>query len=399
MKKYVVIGNGPAGINAAKKIRSIDKEGSITVFAEEVYPLYYKPRLPEVLSGEVTRDEIIIYKPEWYESYNIQVKYGTTVHGIDIPNKTIATSDKQNVAYDKLLLASGGYAFLPPVEGIDKKGVFTFRSPSDIEGLIEYIKDKSAVTIVGGGLLALEVGYNLTKLGVKVNIIEIIDRLLPRQLDQEGAGILQKLLEDKGFVLYLGHRVEKVCGNDRVEKVILQSGKEINTEVIIVCIGIRSKIDLAKKAGIEINKAVVVDEYMRTSADDIWAAGDVAEYDKMALGLWTIAMQQGAVAGANMAGATQIYKPQPGTTTLKVTGINLISSGIIEDKNYEKVIVRKDKTYRKLVLDRGKISGCILIGDITNDKHIVKCMASGIDIENYKDKILDPNFNDWDLLN
>lgn len=390
MKKYVITGNGPAGINAAKKIRSIDKEGSISVFAEEAYPLYYKPRLPEVLSGEVTLDEIIIYKPEWYESNNIQVKYRTTVNGIDILNKTIATSDKQNVPYDKLLLASGGYAFLPPVEGIDKKGVFTFRSPADVENLIQNVKNKNAATIVGGGLLALEVGYNLTKLGIKVNIIEIIDRLLPRQLDQEGAVILQKTLEDKGFVFYLKDQLEKVCGNNGVEKVILKSGKEINTGALIVCIGIRSKIDLAKKTGIEIEKAVVVDEYMRTSADDIWAAGDVAEYNRMVWGLWAVAMRQGNVAGANMAGENLIYYPQSNTITLKVTGIDLISSGIIDDDKYEKIVFKKDKIYRKILIDKGKIVGCILLGDITNDKKILKCMSDGDNIENYKNEIINP---------
>ena len=399
MKRYVVIGNGPAGINAAKRIRSIDKEGSITVFAEEAYPLYYKPRLPELLSGEAVLDEIIIYKPEWYESNNIQVKYRTAVNGIDISKKTIATSDRQNVPYDKLLLASGGYAFLPPVEGIDKKGVFTFRSSADVEGLLQDIKNKNKVTIVGGGILALEVGFNLTKLGVKVNIIEIIDRLLPRQLDREGAGILQKLLEDKGFVFYLEDQLQTVCGNDSIEKVTLKSGKEINTEVLIVCIGIRPKYDCAKKTGIEIEKAVVVDKYMRTSADDIWAAGDVAEYNRTVWGLWTVAMQQGSVAGANMAGDIQEYHPQLNTTTLKVAGIDLISSGIIDDKDYEKIILRKGKTYRKLVLDKGKIIGCILMGDSTNDKQILKCMSDNSNVGEFKEKILDPDFIDWELIN
>lgn len=398
MNKYVIVGSGPAGVNAAKKIRAIDKDGTITIFAEEPYPLYYKPRLPEVLSGEVTLDEIIIYKPEWYDTNNIHVRYETTIHDIDLSNKTVITSDNNECAYDKLLLASGGYSFVPQIEGINKKGIYTFRTVLDVISLAQTLENKKIVTIIGGGLLALEVGYNLTKLGVKVNIIEIINRLLPRQLDREGAGILQKMLEDKGFVFYLGDQVEKICGEKKVEKVCLKSGKEIETEICIVCIGVRSKIDLAKKIGLEIDRAVIVNEYMQTSLNDIWAAGDVAEYNRMVWGLWTVAMQQGSVAGANMAGDSQVYHPQLNTTTLKVTGIDLISSGIIDDENYEEVILRKDKTYRKLVLDRGKIIGCILMGDITNDKQILKCISDNINVGEFKDQILDPGFSDWKLI-
>lgn len=399
MNKYVIVGSGPAGVNAAKKIRAVDKEGAINIFTEEPYPLYYKPRLPEVLSGEVTLDEIIIYKPEWYDTNNIHVRYETTIHDIDISNKTVITSDNNDYAYDKLLLASGGYSFVPQIEGINKKGIYTFRTVLDVISLAQTLENKKIVTIIGGGLLALEVGYNLTKLGIKVNIIEIINRLLPRQLDREGAGILQKMLEDKGFLFYLGDQVEKICGEEKVEKVRLKSGKEIETEILIVCIGVRSKIDLAKKIGLEIDRAVIVNEYMQTSLNDIWAAGDVAEYNRMVWGLWTIAMQQGTVAGANMAGVNQVYHPQLNTTTLKVTGIDLISSGIIDDENYENVILRKDKTYRKLVLDRGKIIGCILLGDITNDKRILKCIYDNINIDEYKDEILDPGFSDWKVIN
>ena len=337
MNKYVIIGSGPAGVNAAKKIRAIDKEGTINIFTEEPYPLYYKPRLPEVLSGDVSLDEIIIYKPEWYDTNNIHVRYESTIHDIDISNKTVITSDNNEFAYDKLLLASGGYSFIPQIEGIKKRGIYTFRTVFDVINLVQALENKMVVTIIGGGLLALEVGYNLTKFGIKVNIIEIINRLLPRQLDREGAGILQKMLEDKGFVFYLGDQVEEICGEEKVEKVRLKSGKEIETEILIVCIGVRSKIDLAKKIGLKIDRAVIVNEYMQTSLNDIWAAGDVAEYNRMVWGLWTVAMQQGSVAGANMAGVNQVYHPQLNTTTLKVTGIDLISSGIIDDENYEKI--------------------------------------------------------------
>ena len=399
MYQYVIIGNGPAGINAAKKIRTIDKEGAITIFTEEPYPFYYKPRLPEVLSGSVTLDEIIIYKPKWYETNNIQVRYKTTINDIDLSNKTVITSDKNEFAYDRLLLASGGYAFIPPIEGIKKRGIYTFRDIIDVINLAQALENIRAVTIIGGGLLALEVGYNLTKLDIKVNIIEIINHLLPRQLDREGAGILQKMLEDKGFVFHLGDQVEKVCGEDEVEKLILKSGKEIETGILIIGMGVRSKIDLAKKIGLEIDRAVIVNEYMQTSQNDIWAAGDVAEYNQIVWGLWTVAMLQGAVAGANMAGVNQVYHPQLNTTTLKVTGIDLISSGIIDNDNYEKVILRKDKTYRKLVIDEGKILGCILMGDSTNDKQILKCMFENINVGEYKDKILGPDFSDWEFLN
>lgn len=399
MNKYVIVGSGPAGVNAAKKIRTIDKIGTINIFTEEPYPFYYKPRLPEVLSGEVTLDEIIIYKPEWYETNTIHVRYETTINDIDISNKTVITSDNNEFAYDKLLIASGGYSVIPRIEGIKKRGIYTFRNVLDVISLAQTLENKKVVTIIGGGLLALEVGYNLTKLGIKVNIIEIVNRLLPRQLDKEGAGILQKKLEDKGFVFYLGDQVEKVCGEDNVEKVSLKRGKEIETEILIICIGVKSKIDLAKKIGLEVDRAVFVNEYMQTSLKDIWAAGDVAEYNRMVWGLWTIAMQQGSIAGANMAGDSQVYHPQLNTTTLKVTGIDLISSGIIDDENYEDIILRRGKTYRKLVLDGGKIIGCILLGDITNDKKILKCMSDNINVSEFKDQILDPGFSDWKVIN
>jgi len=398
MSKYVIIGNGIAGISAVRKIRSIDKLGSITLLSQEPYPFYYRPRLPEIISGEVTLEEITIHKPAWYESNKINAKYTTSVDDVDTSRKLVITSDRQELAYDKLLLASGGIPFVPPIPGADKKGVHTFRTADDALRLLNSLRGIKSVTIIGGGLLALEVGFNLTKLGITVHIIEMIDRLLPRQLDYEAAGILQKALEEKGFVFHLAEQVDKIDGAASAERVLLKSGKSIPAEAVILCIGVRSKLDLAKKTGVAIEKAVVADDQMRTSINDIWTAGDVAEHKGIVWGLWNIGQQQGTVAGANMAGASMQYQPQPNTTSLKVTGIDLISSGIIDDKNYDKTAYRKDKTYRKLVLDNGKIVGCILLGEVTNDKQILKCMSDGININAYKSEILDPDFRDWDFL-
>ncbi len=398
MVKYLIVGNGPAGINCAQRIRNLDKSGSIIIVTDEIYPFYYKPRLPEVLCNEVSLEKIYMRKPEWYKSNNIQVKYNTSAVEIYASSKAVKTSGGESIPYNKLLLACGGSPFIPNMPGTNKSNIHTFRTASDVKIIAAQIKDKKEVTIIGGGLLALEVGYSIIKLGLKVTVVELIPRLLPRQLDEEGAVVLKRQLEDKGFLFQLGHQVEKVVDCNDIQRVVLNNKEEILSGYILVCAGIRSQTELAKNSGIEVNRGIIVDEYMRTSINDLWAAGDAAEYMGKIWGLWTVAMLQGDIAGMNMAGNEHPYIEQLNTTKLKVTGIDLISAGIIDDTNYERVTFKEDSVYRKLVISKGKAVGCILLGDITNDKNLLRCVSEGLNIENHKENILKPSFNDWGFL-
>ncbi len=400
--KYCIIGNGPAGITAVQHIRKNDKSGDITVITEEKYPFYYKPKLPAMLAGEVSLDKITLRKPDWYETQKIKVLYETKVEDIDTEEKKIIFTGNKKISYDRLLLANGAYPFIPPVEGLDKdiSGISAFRTADDVYKLDKIIGKINHVTMIGGGLLALENGYSLIKRGRKVRIIEMVPRLLPRQLDKDGADVLQKKLESMGFDFYLGRQTSRVENREnRVSNVRLDSGEKLKTNLLLVCAGIRPDLTLAEKAGIKTDKGVVVDEQMRTLAPDVWAAGDTASFEGKPGGLWTVAMQQGQIAGKNMSGENAEYIPEADETKLKVTGVDLVSSGAIDQSQNETALYTSDGVYRKLFIDNnGHAAGCILLGNTKNDKKIIELIKRKIIPGNHKDKIIDPDFSDWNLL-
>jgi len=381
--RYLIIGNGIAGVEAAINIRKIDKKGNITIITKSENLSYFRPRLIDYLANKVTFKEIIAKQEDFYKEKRIKNLFNTKITDIRLEAKNIIDSSGVTFKYDKLLLATGAKPFLPPIDGIDKKGVFAFRQKEDADNIKLFCKDKKDVAIVGGGLLGLEVANSLTILGKKVTIIEYFNQLLPRQLDEQGAEVLKTILERKGLSFKLGNITEKIDGKDKVEKVILKSGEIIKTGAVIISAGVRPRLELARNINVEINRGVKVNDYMETSIKDIYAAGDIAEHRETNYGLWIPSKEQGEIAGKNMAGEKIKYKGSSIETRLKVTGITLFSAGEFNAKDGEIKTLQKDNVFKKIIIKNKKLYGAIILGDdkaaflaskIFNDKKYINML-------------------------
>lgn len=362
--RYLIIGNGIAGVEAAINIRKIDKEGDITIITKSENLFYFRPRLIDYLANKVIFKEIIAKQKNFYEEQRIKNVFNTKITGIRLEAKNAIDSSGVTFKYDKLLLATGAKPFLPPIDGIDKKGVFAFRQKKDADNIKLFCKDKKNVVIVGGGLLGLEVANSLTILGKKVTIIEYFNQLLPRQLDEQGAEVLKTILERKGLSFKLGNITEKIDGKDKVERVMLKSGEIVKTDAVIISAGVRPRLELVKDINVKINRGVKVNDYMETSIKDIYAAGDIAEHRKINYGLWIPSKEQGEIAGKNMAGEGKIkYKGSSFETRLKVTGITLFSAGEFNAKDGEIKTLQEDNVYKKIIIKNKKLYGAIILGD------------------------------------
>ena len=378
MKRYVIIGNGTAGASAVGQIRKMDKEGSITIFTREKHPFYYRPKLPEYITGEVKLDNFTMHSLSLYKSWNADLRLGETIVEVDPEKNEVSAEKTGKVGYDELLIATGSSSFLPPVAGNNKFGVFTLRTIDDADALIEASKKTKSAILVGGGLLGLEAGRALVKLGLKVEVVEFMDRLLPRQLDYESAGLLQGQLEEMGFSFHLSAKAEEIGGDREAAGLFLTGGTFIDGGIVLFSAGVRPNLELAISAGLAVDKAVKVDKYMQTSKAGIWAAGDAAEFNGQPCGIWPVAMAQGAAAGASMAGKPLEYIPRAPSVTLKIAGIDLVSAGSIEEQNTRtsKRFV-SGNTYRKIVLEEDIIKGVIFLGSTGGANECITAMNEG----------------------
>jgi nitrite reductase (NADH) large subunit len=397
--RIAIIGCGVAGVTAARTIRqNAGPEHEVTVYTDENYLYYPRPRLYEVLSGEKQPQEIYSYAPNWYEKLGIKVQLGKKIIRIDPANKEITLEGGLKAKYDRLLLANGAHTFVPPIAGIEKKGTFTLRNVEDAIAIKQYATKTRKTIVIGGGLLGIEFAGCLMKLGQKVEIVEIFARLLPRQLDQDGSSILENDLRKLGIGMQLGVKTTEILGKEAVAGVALDNEREVSGELILISAGVASDIRLAADAGIKVNKGVVVDDYLRTSANEVYAAGDVLEWRRKIYGLIPPAIEQARVAAANMLeGEKHVYNGTTPFTMLKIAGISLTSMGLVspEGPQYEEIkrIDKQRGVYKKIVLDEGKIVGAILLGDRKGTSTLTRLMQQETDVTKYKNHLLEGDFD------
>ncbi|RJR17265.1 MAG: NAD(P)/FAD-dependent oxidoreductase [Desulfobacteraceae bacterium] len=400
MADYVIVGNGAAGTTAAEHIRKRDKQVRISIISDEEIPFYWRIRLNEYLAGDIGEKELLAKKAEWYEDNKIDLRLGVRVEGVGSDGSGLVTSGGERISFDKLLVATGSRSFVPPIKGADKNGVFTLRSFRDVKEISAWAGNIQEVVIIGGGLLGLEAGHALRKLGLSVAVVEFFPRLLPRQLDVEGASRLQDIMEKKGFFFRLGAKTSHITGEDSAQGVVLEGGELIQARMVIISAGVRPDLRLAKALGLDTDKGLKVDETMRTSRDNIFAAGDVVEFKGVTYGIWPAALDQGRIAGINMTGGSEYYKGTTMANTLKVAGIDLASAGDIDADGGSESVLRVDEgVYKKIVFEENRIVGCIMLGDTKGFSSITKLMADKKDVSQVKDSILKEGFDFRKLSN
>lgn len=363
---YCIIGNGVAGTEAALAIRSQDNSSAITIITQSAYHMYYRPRLIEYLSAPIKPENLYIYKPTVYDEKRIEILFKTEAVDIDKNDKTITLHNGSKIKYDKLCIATGAAPNMPDIPGKNLKGVFAIRDIEDADDIITHIENASNknITVVGGGLLGLETAYSLCKRGFHVTVIEFFERLLPRQLDGEGAALLQKLLEQKGLLFILSDSVTNIIGDIYVQKVQCKSGKQLDTGTVIFSMGIKARTDLAKVCGLDVNRGIIINNYLETSEPDIFAAGDPTEHNGICYGIWPAAREQGKLAGLNMADARQEYKGTLLSVLLKITGIDLYSAGDFTKQDTKSIVHKSDSIYVKFLYNDAEPVASIAIGDM-----------------------------------
>jgi nitrite reductase (NADH) large subunit len=394
MKRYIIVGNGVAGTTAAENIRKLDQEGTIIILSNEDLPFYYRIRLNEYLSGDLKEEDLLAKKAEWYKEHKIDLRLQSPVVSGDPQKKVVVAKDNEEFSYDTLLIATGSHSFIPPITGSETNGVFAIRSIQDCREITGWAKKVEDVVLIGGGLLGLEAGNALLRLGLKVTVVEFFPRLLPRQLDVDGAKRLQAIMEGMGFSFRLGAKTQEITGDNLVTGVSLEGGESLSAQMVIISAGVRPNMELAQPLGLETDKGIKVDERLRTNQPDIYAAGDVAEFRGMPYGIWPAAMEQGKTAGTNMAGGDSVYKGTTMANTLKVVGVDLASAGEIDaEGKFDSKMVTDEKIYKKIVLDNNLIIGCIMLGDKKGFNQITQMMSEKRDIAEIKDQLKAEGFD------
>lgn len=365
---YIILGNGAAGHYAAEAIRKRDRTGTITMISNEPYRTYNRPMLTKSIMAGLNEEQIAVEDASWYEENHIYQILGHEVVKIDPEAKEVHLDDGSKYHYTKLIYALGSECFIPPIKGADKDGVIAIRRLSDTKKVAEKLKETKHAVVIGGGVLGLEAAWELKKSRCEVTVLELAPVLMGRQLDKTAGEMLKKISEGQGIQIHTGVQIEAIEGGEKAEGVRLADGTVIPAELVIVSCGVRANTALAKEAGIETDRAVIVNEKMETNIPDIYACGDCAQYEGINYAIWPQAVEEGKTAGAQAAGDDNTYSTVP--AALSFHGMNTAlfaagDNGQNPDLIYKTVEYKDEgkKQYQKYYFLNNRLCGVILIGD------------------------------------
>ena len=392
-RRLVVVGNGMAGIACVEQILKHVPCFEITVFGDETHLNYNRILLSSVLAGERTTDEITLNTVEWYRRNDIDLRLGVRIVDVDSGRKRVTGDDGTVTPYDTLLLATGSTAFMPPIEGLELENVFTFRTLEDTRGLLRRAAAGVKAVVIGGGLLGLEAARGLQVRGCDVTVVHLMSTLMERQLDSDGGNYLAGKMEDLGIRVLLGRSTVAIVGDTRVEGVALEDGAVLDADLVVVAAGIRPNVDLAYKAGLTVNRGVVVNDWMETSDPDIFAVGECVEHRGVCYGLVAPLLEQGKVLAATMTGNRgPVYSGTIPAAKLKIMGVEVFSAGDWSEQHADPVRYedRALGIYKKLTVRDGKLVGAILVGDTSDSHRYMEWLRSGTDLGDKRSRLLFP---------
>ena len=379
--RIVVVGGGIAGVSAVEAARQSAPNAEITLASKEAALPYYRLNLTRYLAGEIGDEALPIHPEAWYGENRIRLLRGTEVASISPVDSAVVLGDGTRQAYDKLILACGSYAFVPPIPGNALPGVGALRTVDDAKRILAAVRPGVRCVCVGGGILGLETAGALAKRGAQVTVIENGGWLLQRQLNEAAGRVLERHVGAAGITVLFNAKTEAITGAERVEAVRLADGTVIPADLVVIATGVRPNNTLSSAAGITVNQGTVVDSRLATSAPNVFAAGDVAEHNGMLYGLWDPARHQGAIAGMNAAGVATEFGGIPRANTLKVLGVALFSVGMVQPEGTGAVEVAEetDHGYFRFLFKDGRMAGAIFVGDTKLAATATKAVKTGLD--------------------
>ncbi len=394
-ERLVVIGNGMAGVACVEQILKHTQEFDITIFGDETHTNYNRIMLSSVLAGEKEYDDIVLNGIDWYQKHKINTKLGVRIADIDSAVRTVTDADGNVTAYDKLIFATGSSAFIPPMAGVDKSGVFVFRTYDDTRQLLELSGPGIKAVVIGGGLLGLEAARGLQVQGCDVTVVHLADTLMERQLDSIGGGYLRSKMEAMGIRVLCGRSTQALLGGTHVEKVLFKDGEEIEANLVVIAAGIRPNSALGKQAGVTVNRGIVVNDQMETSDPNIFAVGECTEHNGQLFGLVAPLFEQGKVLAATITGNRgPVFAGASPASKLKIMGVEVFSAGNFDCSRPGVEAIRYEDSslgiYKKLVLKDGRLEGVILVGDASDDHRYMDWLRTNKDLSGQRRHLLAP---------
>ena len=389
----VVVGNGMAGMRTVEELLALAPDlYDITVFGLEPRVNYNRIMLSPVLAGEKTFDEILLHPRGWYDEHGITLHAGDPVVAIDRKRRVVRARSGKEVAYDRLLLATGSQPFIVPVPGADLAGVVGFRDLDDVDTMLQAARSGRHAVVIGGGLLGLEAANGLLRRGMDVTVVHLTGSLLNQQLDGDASLLLKTALERRGLRIRLGAQTERVLGDVKVEGVRFMDGSEVPADLVVMAAGVRPNVALARAAGLHVERAIVVDDTLQSYDPRVYAVGECVQHRKAIFGLVAPIWEQARVCAAHLAGlGHRRYVQQATATKLKVTGIDLYSAGdIVGGPGTEDLVLRDRRAgvYKRLVLSGNRITGAVLYGDVADGPWYFDLIGRGVDVSALRDRLL-----------
>ncbi|OGO04685.1 MAG: hypothetical protein A2Y73_01215 [Chloroflexi bacterium RBG_13_56_8] len=403
--RIIIIGSSATAVGAVESIRQYDQSAEILIISEEPHMIYSRPLLSHYLAGEIDKPRLAHRHAGFFVRHNVTPILSSRVVAIDPEEHRVRTEDGQSYAYDKLLISTGGTPIVPPIPGIETEGVYTFTRLDDVLGILSYLETRPVerAVVMGGGMIGIKATDALMKRGLQVTMIELAPRILSAALDETASQLLTELLVEAGVQVLTENTVVAVRSESgRVEAVELRDGRVIPCDLLVFGIGVRPNASLAEDAGITVNRGIVVDEYMRTSAPDIYAAGDVAEaYDLVVdmnrtVAIWPNAYRQGAIAGAHMVGVPRADRGGVAMNTVEVCGVPAMSIGNSNapEGEYE-VLVALDaerRHYKRLVLRDDLLVGAVLVGNVNRAGIYTGLIRNQINVADCRKNLMSEHF-------
>jgi len=392
-RRLVVVGNGMAGMRVVEELLKHSPDAyEIVVFGAEPHGNYNRILLSPVLAGEKKAEEIVLHSPEWYAEHDVTLHAGDPVVAIDRRKRLVKSQRGVEVTYDRLLMATGSQPIVLPIPGADLPGVVTFRDLADVETMLAASACGKRAVVIGGGLLGLEAANGLRVRGMDVTVVHLLDTLMERQLDAAAAALLRASLASRGLTFKMPAQTAELVGEDHVRAVRFKDGSEVLADLVVMAVGVRPNIALARSAGIQCERGVLVDDTLQTFDPSVYAVGECVQHRKVTFGLVAPLWEQARVCALHLAErGTSRYRGSLPATQLKVPGIELYSAGEFHDAEHAEDIVLRDPgrhVYKRLIVRDNKLRGAVLFGDASAGPWYAELIEAGKDVASLRDRLI-----------